>query len=151
MARLDAVELPGLGDALQVAASGVREPDAGSRHEVAHRAGDEDLAGCRLRHDPCAEVHGHATQPCTGTLAFARVQPDAQLEPELKRLGLSAYAVASAPNVKTHLLDVPRIGYVHSWSRTQDEGWWRAAFDHYGVPYTYFGEPELKKGNLRAK
>jgi hypothetical protein len=46
---------------------------------------------------------------------------------------------------------VPRIGYVHSWTRTQDEGWVRAAFDHYGVPYSYFGEPKLKEGNLRAK
>ncbi|AHG93843.1 peptidase M14 carboxypeptidase A (plasmid) [Gemmatirosa kalamazoonensis] len=76
----------------------------------------------------------------------------ARIEPELKRLGLSGYAVASLPNgVKTHPLDVPRIGYVHSWTRTQDEGWWRAALDTYGVPYSYFGEPELKKGNLRAK
>ena len=74
-----------------------------------------------------------------------------QLDPELKRLGLSAYALGSAPSVKTHELDVPRIGYVHSWSRTQDEGWWRAAFDTYGVPYDYFGEPELKKGDLRKK
>lgn len=75
----------------------------------------------------------------------------ARLEPEMKRLGLSGVAVASAPSVKTHDLDVPRIGYVHSWSRTQDEGWWRAAFDTYGVPYHYFGEPELAKGKLRAK
>ncbi|MEJ7810729.1 MAG: M14 family zinc carboxypeptidase [Gemmatimonadaceae bacterium] len=75
----------------------------------------------------------------------------AQIEPLLKQLGLSGYAMASAPRVKTHDLDVPRIGYVHSWTRTQDEGWVRASFDHYGVPYTYFGEPKLKEGNLRAK
>jgi hypothetical protein len=75
----------------------------------------------------------------------------AQLEPVLKQLGLSGYAMASAPAVKTHDLDVPRIGYVHSWTRTQDEGWVRAALDYYGVPYTYFGEPKLKEGNLRAK
>ena len=86
--------------------------------------------------------------------AGAFIIPDANravLEPELKKLGLTAYAMASAPAVKTHDLDVPRIGYVHSWTRTQDEGWVRAAFDHYGVPYTYFGEPKLKEGNLRAK
>src|SRR5690606_14911260 len=75
----------------------------------------------------------------------------ARIEPELRRLGLSAHAMASAPAVATHEMDVPRIGYVHSWSRTQDEGWWRAAFDTYGVPYDYFGEPELQQGNLRAK
>ena len=46
---------------------------------------------------------------------------------------------------------MPRIGYVHSWSRTQDEGWVRAALDYYGVPYTYFADQKLREGNLRAK
>jgi hypothetical protein len=75
----------------------------------------------------------------------------AKLEPMLKDLGLSAWAVASAPSVKTHDLDVPRIGYIHSWTRTQDEGWWRAALDTFGVPYTYFADQKLREGNLRSK
>jgi hypothetical protein len=75
----------------------------------------------------------------------------ARLEPMLKELGLSAWALATAPGVKTHDLDVPRIGYIHSWTRTQDEGWWRAALDTYGVPYTYFADQKLRDGNLRAK
>jgi hypothetical protein len=75
----------------------------------------------------------------------------AKLEPMLKDLGLSAWAAASAPSVKTHDLDVPRIGYIHSWTRTQDEGWWRAALDTFGVPYTYFADQKLKEGNLRSK
>ena len=75
----------------------------------------------------------------------------ATLEPQFKELGLSAWAVASAPSVKTHELNIPRIGYVHSWSRTQDEGWVRAALDYYGVPYTYFADKKLREGNLRAK
>ena len=75
----------------------------------------------------------------------------AALEPQLKDLGLSAWAVAAAPPVKTHALTIPRIGYVHSWSRTQDEGWVRAALDYYSVPYTYFADQKLKEGNLRSK
>jgi hypothetical protein len=75
----------------------------------------------------------------------------AALEPQLKNLGITAVAVASAPSVKTHDLDIPRIGYIHSWSRTQDEGWTRAALDYYGVPYTYFADQKVKEGNLRAK
>lgn len=75
----------------------------------------------------------------------------AQLEPALKELGLSAVAVAAAPDVRTHDLDIPRIGYVHSWQRTQDEGWVRAALDTYGVPYTYMSDQKLRDGNLRAK
>ena len=75
----------------------------------------------------------------------------AALEPQLKDLGLSAWAVAAAPPVKTHALTIPRIGYIHSWSRTQDEGWVRAALDYYSVPYTYFADQKLKEGNLRAR
>jgi hypothetical protein len=75
----------------------------------------------------------------------------ARLEPQLKDLGLSAWAVAAAPSVKTHALTIPRIGYVHSWSRTQDEGWVRAALDYFGIPYTYFADKNLKDGNLRSK
>jgi len=75
----------------------------------------------------------------------------ARLEPSLRELGLSAWAVAAAPAVATHDLDVPRIGYVHSWQRTQDEGWVRAALDTYGIPYTYFADQKLRDGNLRAK
>ncbi|NJD18248.1 MAG: hypothetical protein FIA95_03065 [Gemmatimonadetes bacterium] len=75
----------------------------------------------------------------------------AALEASLGELGLSAWATDRAPDVPTHDLDVPRIGYIHSWARTQDEGWVRAAFDYYGVPYTYFGDIELRKGGLRTK
>ncbi len=87
--------------------------------------------------------------------AGAIIVPDAdraKLEPMLKDLGLSSWAVAAAPSVRTHDLDVPRIGYVHSWTRTQDEGWVRAALDTYGVPYTYFADQKLKgESNLRSK
>ncbi|HEY2015683.1 MAG TPA: M14 family zinc carboxypeptidase [Bryobacteraceae bacterium] len=75
----------------------------------------------------------------------------ARLEPMIRDMGLSAWAVASTPSVKTHETVLPRIGYVHSWSRTQDEGWVRAALDHYGVPYTYFSDQKLREGNLRSK
>jgi hypothetical protein len=86
--------------------------------------------------------------------AGAMIIPNADraaLEPALKSLGLSAYAMASAPAVRTHDLDVPRIGYVHSWSRTQDEGWVRAALDTYGIPYTYMGDVKLREPNLRRR
>src|SRR6185436_19575026 len=77
----------------------------------------------------------------------------AQLEPQLTQLGLSGYAVASVPaDVKSHDLDIPRIGYIHSWSNTQDEGWVRAALDYYKIPYNYFGENAVRKmGSLRSK
>jgi hypothetical protein len=75
----------------------------------------------------------------------------AKLEPALKELGLSGYAVAELPGVKSHDLDVPRIGYVHAWQNTQNEGWVRGALDTFGVPFAYFADQKLREGNLRAK
>ncbi len=86
--------------------------------------------------------------------AGAFIIPDADratVEPSIRELGLSAWAVDTAPNVPMHDLDVPRIGYVHTWTSTQDEGWVRLAFDNFKVPYSYFGAPKLREGNLRAK
>ena len=75
----------------------------------------------------------------------------AALDTTIRELGLSAWAVDAAPNVPMHDLDVPRIGYVHTWTSTQDEGWVRLAFDAFKVPYTYFGAPKLREGGLREK
>jgi hypothetical protein len=86
--------------------------------------------------------------------AGAFIVPDAdraKLDASLKELGIKAMATAVMPAVKTHDLNVPRIGYVHSWARTQDEGWVRAALDRYNVPYTYFADQKLREGNLRSK
>ncbi len=74
----------------------------------------------------------------------------AKIEPALRDLGLTGVAVASVPaDLKQHDLDVPRIGYIHSWGNTQDEGWVRAALDYYKIPYTYFGENEVVKRDLK--
>ncbi|MEO7501717.1 MAG: M14 family zinc carboxypeptidase [Gemmatimonadaceae bacterium] len=60
-------------------------------------------------------------------------------------LGLSGVAVSSAPSVKKHTITVPRIGLLHSWIETQNEGWIRFAFDQMAIPYTYISEQELKR------
>ncbi|QHN05315.1 hypothetical protein FTO74_03560 [Granulicella sp. WH15] len=87
--------------------------------------------------------------------AGAFIVPDgannAAIKASIQKLGLIAYATSSAPAVKTHPLTVPRIGYVHSWQRTQDEGWVRLALDRYGVPFTYFSDQKLREGHLREK
>ncbi len=67
-------------------------------------------------------------------------------------LGLQGYAVAAAPSVKTHPLRAPRVAILHTWLSTQDEGWWRHAFDDAGVPYTYLNTQDVAKdGDLNAR
>jgi len=75
----------------------------------------------------------------------------ATLEPQIRELGLQAWATDAAPSVPMHDLEVPRIGYIHSWQSTQDEGWVRMGLDMYKIPYKYFGDNEVRKGNLRAQ
>ena len=123
---------------------------------VIEHTGDNNLISFRVRNPSLKmmaaeddfELSGHKFR------AGALIVPNAdraRLEPMLKELGLSSWAAASAPTVKSHDLAMPRIGYAHSWARTQDEGWVRAALDYYKVPYDYFGDKNLKDGDLRAK
>ncbi len=67
-------------------------------------------------------------------------------------LGLKAYGLAAAPSVKAHPARAARIAILHMWSNTQTEGWWREAFDLYGVPYDYIDPKTIHDmANLRAK
>jgi hypothetical protein len=123
---------------------------------VVEHTGDNNLVTFRFKNPAVRMMAAEEDFEAGGRSyrAGAIIVPDADraaLEPLLRELGLSAVAMATAPKVRTHDLDVPRIGYVHSWTRTQDEGWWRAAFDAYGIPYTYFADQKLKEGNLRSR
>lgn len=123
---------------------------------IVDHTSDNNLMTLRYRHVgvpmQAAEEDFQAAGHSFRAGAFIIANADrAKLEPTLIELGLSAFAVAAAPGVKSHDLDVPRIGYVHSWQRTQDEGWVRAALDTYGVPYQYFADQKLAQGNLRSK
>jgi hypothetical protein len=67
-------------------------------------------------------------------------------------LGLQAYAVQTAPSVKTHSIKAPRIALMHTWLSTQDEGWWRLEFDRLKVPFAYISTQDAAKdANLNAK
>jgi hypothetical protein len=74
-----------------------------------------------------------------------------RLQASLSELGLSGYGTNDMPDVLMHELDLPRIAYLHSWRRTQDEGWVRGALDHYGVPYEYFADKLVAEGHLRER
>jgi hypothetical protein len=94
------------------------------------------------------ELAGHRFGPG----AFIIENADrAAIDPQIRELGLAAWATDTLPGVPMHDLDVPRIGYIHSWSSTQDEGWVRMALDKLKVPYTYFADNTVRQGNLRAR
>jgi hypothetical protein len=91
-----------------------------------------------------------------GTFLMPREGNGANLEEMLEKacqdLGLEAYGLAALPKVKTHDLAVPRIAILHSWMNTQDEGWFRLAFDRLDIPYAYINLQDVRdEENLRAR
>src|SRR6185369_5989730 len=74
------------------------------------------------------------------------------LEKTATALGLQIVGVSAAPSVKTHPVRAPRVAILHTWLSTQTEGWWRQAFDHAQVPYTYISTQQITNDtNLNAK
>lgn len=77
---------------------------------------------------------------------------EADVKAVAAELGIAPYALASAPSVKAHPSKVARIGYIHTWIGTQDEGWWRMEFDRLKIPYDYISTQVIaKEANLNAK
>ena len=68
--------------------------------------------------------------------------------------GLTAHRVDAddLEGVPTHPMELPRVMLLHTWTRTQDEGWARLALDRTGLPYDYVGTDRLAGlGDLRER
>ncbi|HVF22501.1 MAG TPA: M14 family zinc carboxypeptidase [Pyrinomonadaceae bacterium] len=75
-----------------------------------------------------------------------------RLQAAVTELGLKALAVEKLPEVKTHEMAVPRIAIVHTWTNTQNEGWYRIEFDRLQIPYSYISDHVIRNTpNLREK
>ena len=75
-----------------------------------------------------------------------------KLESAAIELGLTVIAVENLPTVKTHELAVPRIAILHTWTNTQNEGWYRIEFDRLKIPYAYISDQDVRKtADLRKK
>jgi len=86
-----------------------------------------------------------------GSLIVSKVSASA-LDAAAKSLGIQVYALASAPDVKTHPARAPRVALLHTWAGTQTEGWWRIGFDENHVPYDYISTQVVAKtADLNAK
>jgi len=68
----------------------------------------------------------------------------------VESLGLTGAALATAPTVATHDADAPRVAIYSQWGSTQELGWYRHAFDQFGIPFELIYKERVKKGNLKA-
>ena len=76
---------------------------------------------------------------------LVRIRDGREFEKALADLGVTAWILVESPKVKTHALKIPRIAIMHTWLNTQDEGWWRLAFDQMGVPFDYISTQDVAK------
>lgn len=77
-----------------------------------------------------------------------------RVEAWAERSGMEVIRVSEddLDGVATHDMDLPRIAVLHTWSRTQDEGWTRFTFDQQGLEYDYVGEDRIgKMGALKGQ
>jgi uncharacterized membrane protein YgcG len=75
-----------------------------------------------------------------------------RLDAAVTELGLNAVAVDKLPEVKTHEIATARIAIVHTWTNTQNEGWFRIEFDRLQIPYSYISDHVIRDTpNLREK
>jgi hypothetical protein len=85
-----------------------------------------------------------------GSLVIAAGTAGERVRRDIESLGLVGAALASAPDVPMHEVDMPRIAVYSTWGSTQDPGWLRHAFDTFEVPYDLIYKERVRKGHLRG-
>ncbi|MCU1265253.1 MAG: hypothetical protein JWM21_1571 [Acidobacteria bacterium] len=129
---------------------------AGSVYLINHTA-DNNLMTLRYQLRDVAieaaeEPFGAAAQKFNRGSFIVRKASENDLKRIATDLGIQIYAVDTAPTVKSHPVKAARIAFMHTWLSTQDEGWWRLAFDKLKVPYDYISTQDVAKdAGLRAK
>ena len=78
--RSDRVEAPLARNAFELSTAPFDKPDAGARDQILDRLRDEYVARSGVRSNACTDRDGNARDLSVHDLAFAGVQPGAQLE-----------------------------------------------------------------------
>jgi len=77
---------------------------------------------------------------------------ETRLQDAAHELGIEVTSAGQMPSVARHELAVPRIALLHTWTSTQNEGWFRLGLEETGVPYTYISDTVVRTTpNLREK
>lgn len=77
---------------------------------------------------------------------------ESNLKSAAQDLSLSVLTIGDDPKIARHEIKVPRIAVLHTWTSTQDEGWFRLGLEEAGVPYTYISDTLVRTTpNLREK
>jgi hypothetical protein len=95
--------------------------------------------------------HRLKDQPVESTADGSFVIPNSErAREEIVKLGLAAKASPAKPQGPLHTVDIARVAIFSRWGRTQETGWVRHAFDHFGVGYELIFKERVREGNLRG-
>jgi hypothetical protein len=84
-----------------------------------------------------------------GSFVITGTSDMAAVKSAVESLGLTAAALSSMPTVPTHDGDLPRVAIYSQWSGTQELGWYRHAFDQFGIPFDLIYKERVMKGDLK--
>jgi hypothetical protein len=85
-----------------------------------------------------------------GSFVITAAADMAAVKAAVEQFGLTAASLSALPGVATHDADLPRVAIYSSWNNTQEIGWYRHAFDQFGIPFDLIFQERVKQGNLRA-
>jgi hypothetical protein len=141
------------GDLERVAGAGWGE----SGVALVRNAADTDLARLRIALPAVAmtaleEPYAAASwPPGTVVVPYDRASRDAVLD-TFNTLHLEAVPKPQAPDATSHPVALPRVAILHTWTDTQDEGWYRVAFDDLQLRYEYISTQDVAaEPDLRAR
>ncbi|HVT57906.1 MAG TPA: M14 family zinc carboxypeptidase [Thermoanaerobaculia bacterium] len=77
--------------------------------------------------------------------------PRPKVEEVASRLGLVFTAVPAIPAVRRHVIHLPRLALLHTWTDADQAGWARYELDREGVAYTLIGDGDLRRGRLAER
>ena len=133
-----------LAGALKGSGSTIAVAHNGSNHMITLRYRLKDLT---IQAAEKEFKQGDATFPAG---SFVIAGDLARVRSEVEKLGLTAVALPSAPQVPLHNLDLPRLAIYSIWGNTQEVGWVRYALDRFEVPYDLIFKERVRKGDLKG-
>src|SRR6185436_10391201 len=109
------------------------------------------LAGFKVEAAEKAFSSGGKDYPAGSWIVTGQAGLRSALENVAADLAIDVDSAASAPDVKRHVVDLPRLAVLQAWSDTQSAGWVRMIFDDEKIPYTLIMDEDVRKGGLRER
>lgn len=106
------------------------------------------LRGAPMKVAETSFTEGGMTIPA-GSFIITNPNDIAAAKSAVEQLGLKATMLSSAPTVATHDADAPRVAVYSNWGGTQELGWYRHAFDQFGIPFDLIYKERIAKGDLK--